>query len=37
MDNPKLKYVLLGNLSQKTEVGEYPQMSSEQVYSVFII
>jgi len=36
MDNPKLKYVLLGNLSQKTEVGEYPQMSSEQVNTYFL-
>jgi hypothetical protein len=27
----KLKYVLLGNLINKLELGEYPQKSSEQV------
>ena len=31
MDSPRLKYVLLGNLSQKKEFGDYPSKSSEQV------
>ena len=29
--NAKLKYIFLGNLSGKKELGDYPSKSSEQV------
>lgn len=31
MENVRLRYVLLGNLSQKKEFGDYPLKSSDQV------